>query len=121
MAERHGVVYAHGLAENEVGEIGDAQRQSGWPVVTTLNVLSAVPLAVVSSFGWLLVLIGIADQGGTARAYLSGGITLFLPWLVWLASVLASQWLRPRAYAWASLVAAVPLAIEIAVYIKFRG
>lgn len=101
----------------------DADRpwqQVGWPIVTTLNVLSVLPLAVVSSFGWFLVLIGISDQGNTARAYVSGGITLFLPWIIWLASVAASQYLRPRAYALACVVAALPLAAEIALFLHFR-
>jgi hypothetical protein len=104
---------------HEVSSTGGAPQKGGWPVVTTLNVLSVLPLVVVSSFGWFLVLIGIADQGNTASAYVSGGVTLFLPWVIWLASVAASQWLRPRAYALACVVAALPLAAEIAVFLHF--
>jgi hypothetical protein len=106
--------------ENDANSPDRAGQQAGWPVVTTLNVLSVLPLALVSSFGWFLVLIGIADQGNTASAYVTGGVTLFLPWIIWLASVAVSQWLRPREYALACVVAALPLVAEIAVFLHFR-
>ena len=106
-------------AWHDASTTGQARQQAGWPVVTTLNVLSVLPLIVVSSFGWFLVLIGIADQGGTASAYASGGVTLLLPWVIWLASVVGSQWLRPRARALACVVAALPLAAEIAIFLHF--
>jgi hypothetical protein len=104
---------------NDASRGGWARQQAGWPIVTTLNVLSVLPLLLVSSFGWFLVLIGIADQGGTASAYMNGGVTLVLPWVIWLASVAFSQWLRPRSYALAWVVAALPLAAEIAVFLYF--
>jgi hypothetical protein len=106
--------------ENDASNTNRARQQAGWPVVTTLNVLSVLPLAVVSSFGGFLVLIGIADQGNTAGAFVNGGVTLFLPWIIWLACVAVSQWLRSRAYALACLFAALPLVAEIAVYLHFR-
>ena len=88
--------------------------------MTTFNVLSVLPLAVISSFGWFLVLIGIADQGNTAGVYVSGGITFFLPWLIWLGSVIASQWLWPGARTFACIVAALPLVAEIVLFLHFR-
>jgi hypothetical protein len=112
---RHGTT----TTRNDASSTGRAWQQAGWPIVTTLNVLSVLPLLLVSSFGWFLVLIGIADQGGTASAYMSGGVTLFLPWVIWLASVAGSQWLRPRAYVLAWVVAALPLAAEIAIFLHF--
>jgi hypothetical protein len=100
-------------------QIGQAP-QIGRAIVTMFNVVSVLPLAVVSSFGWFLLLIGIADQGNTAGAYASGGVTLFLPWLIWLGSVIASQWLWPRARALACIVAALPMVAEIALFMHFR-
>jgi hypothetical protein len=107
------------LTRNDASHAGGARQQAGWPIVTTLNVLSVLPIALVSSLGWFLVLIGIADQGNTASAYASGGVTLFLPWVIWLASVAASQWLQPRAYALACVVAALPLVAELALFLHF--
>jgi hypothetical protein len=106
--------------QDEDSRISPAQPRIGRAVVTTFNVLGVLPLAVVSSFGWFLVLIGIADQGNTAGAYASGGITFFLPWLIWLGSVIASQWLWPRVRTLAYIVAALPLVAEIAFFLHFR-
>ena len=107
-------------ARDEPSRTTPARPQFGRAAVTTLNVLGVVPLAIVSSFGWILLLIGIADQGGTAAAYASGAVSLFLPWAIWLGSVVASQWLVSRTQALACIIAALPLVAELALFLHFR-
>ena len=109
------------MARDEPSQISrPARPPAGRAIVTTLNVLSVVPLAIVSSFGWILLLIGVADQGGTAGAYASGAASFFLPWVIWLGSVVASQWLLSRMQPLAWIVAALPLVVELALFLHFR-